>query len=92
MTYSHPDVAPTSEYHSLPRDVWWQRTMQDKTGSLLLAPTESTSPPQKLSHQLVDTMEAWVEFDCQITLAELKARIQVDYDIVISETSLHPQR
>ncbi|RQM20196.1 hypothetical protein B5M09_011808 [Aphanomyces astaci] len=34
-------------------------------------------------------MEAWVEFDCQITLAELKARIQVDYDIVISETSLH---
>ncbi|KAF0704093.1 hypothetical protein AaE_015114 [Aphanomyces astaci] len=45
--------------------------------------------PRRLSPQLVDTMEAWVECDCQSTFAELKARIQVDYDIVVSETTIH---
>ncbi|ETV64147.1 hypothetical protein H257_18921 [Aphanomyces astaci] len=44
---SHPNVVPTSEFSSLPRDMWLQDTTPDKTGSPLLVHMESTSPLQK---------------------------------------------
>ncbi|RHY75585.1 hypothetical protein DYB30_012776, partial [Aphanomyces astaci] len=43
----HPDVVYTSEFHSLPIDVWSQHTTPDKPGRPLLVEMESTSPLQR---------------------------------------------
>ncbi|KAH9186475.1 hypothetical protein AeNC1_011547, partial [Aphanomyces euteiches] len=57
---------------------------------------ESWTPKQRggyrqriLTPDIVDRMEAWVEFDCQITLDKLQARLRDELDINVSTSTIN---
>ncbi|KAH9118312.1 hypothetical protein LEN26_012192 [Aphanomyces euteiches] len=54
-----------------------------------IEPLPRGGKPRILTDELVDKMQEWIEFDNQITLEEIKAKLVIEEETVVSTSTIH---